>query len=103
MGPDADDVGDADDVAQGEQKRTRAKSNTPMFLRNCVPHSAQKKGCRGSPPPAPQFWGGVRGGVAGKEARSISYVQRAVCRRRVWTNQTSPLPADSLVIIQILG
>ena len=33
------------------------------------------------PPPPPRPWGGVRGGVTGKEVRSIFYVQHAVCCR----------------------
>ena len=41
-GADADDAGDAGDVAQEVLRMTRGESNTPMFLRNCVPHSPQK-------------------------------------------------------------
>ena len=53
-GADADDAGDAGDV--------------PPPPRNSL------KCCPG---------GGVRGGVTGKEVRSISYVQHAACCRRI--------------------
>ena len=82
---DADDAGHAGNVFLEMlmmQKRTRGNLNPAMLLRSSIQHRQWIKSTKRDI--ARNALGGVRGGVTGKEARSISYVQHGACCRRMW-------------------